>query len=243
MVFPAQYGAVATLLKFTRRDRPGGGRHQPLMTAFFQAADDYSCLPWLGAGLVGYVAALLAGWRVGGISGLAVGGALGALAALAPGWAIAWCAGDGHGVARAGPPGGASGGGRSAGRAAAVSGAVAGGGGAGGTARRVRFVRPGARHARPPRWAAPGNWRTDEEPAVSVLIDAVWRGTARKATDAELRQALVLARRNRVEGRLASLTRRNSRTSWGRPASPPSCSHATFTRWPTASIGRVFPPC
>ena len=67
----------------------------------------------------------------------------------------------------------------------------------------LRFVRPGARHARPPRWAVPGSWRTDEEPAVSVLIDAVWRGVARKATDAELHQALVLARRNRVEGRLA----------------------------------------
>jgi hypothetical protein len=37
----------------------------------------------------------------------------------------------------------------------------------------------------------------------SLLIDAVWRGDARDAGDVELQHALMLARRNQVEGRLA----------------------------------------
>jgi len=80
-VFPAQYGAMATLLKYTAVSGLAAGGVS-LVTAFFQAADDYSCIWWLGAGLAGYVAALLAGWRVGGITGLAAGGALGAMVAL-----------------------------------------------------------------------------------------------------------------------------------------------------------------
>ena len=81
-VFPAQYGAMATLLKYTAVTGLAAGGIS-LATAFFQAANDYSCLWWLGAGLAGYVGALLAGWRIGGIRGLAAGGALGAVAALA----------------------------------------------------------------------------------------------------------------------------------------------------------------
>lgn len=201
MVLPTQYGAVATLLRYTAVTGLAVGGIS-LITTFFQAADDYSCLWWLGAGLLGYIGALLAGWRVDGIRGLAAGGALGAAAALAlAGYRLV----------------------RRHGRAVlaqvplvepvvaaavlvvlrpypllwlAVASLV-------GLRAALRFVRPGARHARPPRWAVPGSWKTDEESAVSVLIDAVWRGAARKATDAELHQALVLARRNRVEGRLA----------------------------------------
>ena len=75
VVFPAQYGAVATLLKYTAVTGLAAGGIS-LVTAFFQAADDYSCLWWLVAGLAGYIGALLAGWRIGGITGLAVGGAL-----------------------------------------------------------------------------------------------------------------------------------------------------------------------
>ena len=82
LVLPAQYSAVATLLRYTAVTGLAAGGIS-LVTAFFQAADDYSCLWWLGAGLVGYIGALLAGWRVDGITGLAVGGALGAAAALA----------------------------------------------------------------------------------------------------------------------------------------------------------------
>jgi glycosyltransferase involved in cell wall biosynthesis/O-antigen/teichoic acid export membrane protein len=81
VVFPAQYGAMATLLKFTAVTGLAAGGIG-LMTAFFQAADDYTCLPWLGAGLAGYVGALLAGWRIDGITGLAAGAALGAVATL-----------------------------------------------------------------------------------------------------------------------------------------------------------------
>jgi len=79
VVFPAQYGAMATLLKFTALAGLAGGA-ACLLAAFFQAADDYSCLPWLAAGLVAYLGGLLAGWRLGGVTGLAAGGALGATA-------------------------------------------------------------------------------------------------------------------------------------------------------------------
>ena len=200
-VLPTQYGAVATLLRYTAVTGLAAGGIS-LVTTFFQAADDYFCLWWLGAGLVGYTGALLAGWRVDGISGLAAGGALGASAALA---LVGYRLVRRHGravlaqVPLAEPV-----------VAAAVlivlrphpllwlaTACLAG------LHAAVRFLRPGARHARAPGWAVLGNGRTDEEPAVSVLIDAVWRGTARKATEADLHQALVLARRNRVEGRLA----------------------------------------
>jgi O-antigen/teichoic acid export membrane protein len=200
-MLPTQYGAVATLLRYTAVTGLAVGGIS-LVTTFFQAADDYSCLWWLGAGLIGYTGALLTGWRVDGIRGLAVGGALGAAAALA---LAVYRLVRRHGLAvlaqvpLAEPV-----------VAAAVlivlrpypllwlavASLV-------GLHAVVRFVRPGARHARPPRWAVPGSQGTDEEPAVPVLIDAVWRRTARKATDTELHQALILARRNHVEGRLA----------------------------------------
>ena len=201
VVFPTQYGAVATLLKYTAVSGLAAGAIS-LVTAFFQAAGDYSFLWWLGAGLAGYVVGLLAGWRVGGITGLAAGGALGATAALAlTGYQLVRRHGRGvfAQVLLAEPV-----------AAAAVLIVLRpypllwlGAASLVGLHAATRFLRPGARHARVPRWAIPGNRRTYEEPAVSVLIDAVWRGTARKATDAELHQALVLARRNRVEGRLA----------------------------------------
>jgi glycosyltransferase involved in cell wall biosynthesis/O-antigen/teichoic acid export membrane protein len=81
VVFPAKYAAIATLLKFTAVAGLAAGGVD-LVIAFFQAADDFSCLPWLIAGLAGYVVALLTGWRAGGVTGLAAGAALGALAAL-----------------------------------------------------------------------------------------------------------------------------------------------------------------
>ena len=81
-VFPAQYGAMATLLKYTAISGLAVGGLS-LATAFFQAANDYSCLWWLGAGLACYVGALLAGWQIAGVTGLAAGGAAGAVAALA----------------------------------------------------------------------------------------------------------------------------------------------------------------
>ena len=81
LVFPAQYGAVAMLLKFTAVTGFGAGGIS-LVIAFFQAADDYSCLTWLLVGLVGYAADLIVGWLIDGITGLAVGGAVGTVSAL-----------------------------------------------------------------------------------------------------------------------------------------------------------------
>jgi hypothetical protein len=65
------------------------------------------------------------------------------------------------------------------------------------------LVRLGARHARAPQWAAAGHRRPEEESVSSLLIAVVWRGAPPRTTNAGLRQALELARRNRVEGRLA----------------------------------------
>ena len=200
-VFPAQYGAMASLLKLTAVAGLAAGG-VGLITAFFQAADDYSCLPWLGAGLAGYVAALLAGWWIGGITGLAAGAALGAAATLTLlGYRLVRREGCGllSRVPLVEPV------------VAAVvlvllrpypvlwlAAAILVGLHAG-----VRFLRPGARHARRPRWAAPWHRKIGDRPAVSVLTDTVWRGSAGKATDTELQDALALACRNRVEGRLA----------------------------------------
>lgn len=81
VVFSAQYGAVATLLKFTAITGFGAGGIT-LITAFFQAADDYACTKWLSVGVAGYALGLWAGWWAGGITGLAAGGAFGTLFAL-----------------------------------------------------------------------------------------------------------------------------------------------------------------
>jgi len=88
VMFPAEYGAVITLLKDTAVTGLAAGGIG-LTVAFFQAADDYACLARLGAGIAVYIAALLGGWWAAGIAGLAVGGALGAVAALALlGWRL-----------------------------------------------------------------------------------------------------------------------------------------------------------
>lgn len=200
LILSSQYGSVVTLLKYTALTGLAAGGVS-LVTAFFQAAGDYSVLRWLGAGLAGYVLALLAGWRVAGITGLAAGGTVGATVSLTlVGYRL--IRRQGFGVLALVPlvePG----------LAAVVLillrpypwpwlavAAVAG-------LRAVgRFVRPGARHVRGPRWAAAG-WRPGDEPASSLVIEVAWRGAAPRVTDADLRQALDLARRNRVEGRLA----------------------------------------
>jgi O-antigen/teichoic acid export membrane protein len=153
LIFPAQYGAVAMLLKFTAVTGFGAGGIS-LVIAFFQAADDYSCLTWLGVGLAGYAADLVVGWLIDGITGLAVGGAVGTVSALlltgyhlvqSQGYAVL------SRVALAEPV-----------IAAAVltvvrphlylwlAAALLVGLRAG-----IRFLRPGARHARGPRWVKP----------------------------------------------------------------------------------------
>jgi O-antigen/teichoic acid export membrane protein len=169
LVFPAQYGAVATLLKYTAvTGLATGGIF--LVTDFFQAADDYSSLRWLGAGMVGYVAGLLAGWRVDGVIGLAVGGALGAATAAAlMGYLL---------VRRYGR--------RVIARVPLVEPLVAAAilivlrpypslwlaaASVVGLHAVVRFLRPGARHRREPRWAAPRKASIEETPAIPLLID------------------------------------------------------------------------
>lgn len=204
-MFPVQYGAMAQLLKYTAVAYLAAGGIS-IVTAFFQAEGDYSCLPWLGAGLLGYTAALLTGWRIYGIVGLAVGAAIGSVAALTTlGYRL---------VRRQGP-----------GVFARVSliepvtatavlilvrqhpllwltAAVIVGSWAG-----VRFVRPGARHAGGPQWATRRRHRRapiNAEPSAALLLtEAVWRGSVPGASDTALLSALSLARRNRVEGRLA----------------------------------------
>jgi O-antigen/teichoic acid export membrane protein len=81
VAFPPDYSSMAVLLRFTAiAGLAAGGVN--LVTTFFQATDDYSCLWWQGAGLAGYVAALLIGWKAGGIIGLAIGSAAGAMFTL-----------------------------------------------------------------------------------------------------------------------------------------------------------------
>jgi O-antigen/teichoic acid export membrane protein len=153
LIFPAQYGAVAMLLKFTAVTGFGAGGIS-LVIAFFQAADDYSCLTWLLAGLVGYAADLVVGWLIDGVMGLAVGGAVGTVSALLL---------TGHHLVQ-------SQGYRVLSRVALIEPVVAAavltvvrphlylwlaaalliGLRAG-----IRFLRPGARHARGPRWVKP----------------------------------------------------------------------------------------
>jgi O-antigen/teichoic acid export membrane protein len=201
VMLPAQYGAVATLLKYTAVTGLAAGG-VTLVTAFFQAADDYSIVWWLGAGLVCYLGALLAGWRVDGIVGLAAGGAIAAAVSLA--LAVSRL------VQRQGR--------RVLGLVPVIEPAAAAAAlillrpypwlwlvaaSLAGLRAAARFVRPGARHVRGRRWAAAGRRSPEDDPATSLVIEAVWRGTSPKVTDAELGQALELARRNRVEGSLA----------------------------------------
>lgn len=153
LIFPAQYGAVAMLLKATAVTGFGAGGIS-LVIAFFQAADDYSCLTWLAVGLAGYAADLVVGWLIDGVTGLAVGGAVGTVSALLlTGYHLVQSQGYRalSRVALIEPV-----------LAAAVltvvrphlylwlAAALAIGLRAG-----IRFLRPGARHARGPRWMKP----------------------------------------------------------------------------------------
>ncbi len=206
-VFPAQYGAMATLLKFTAVAGLAVGGINMLAT-FFQATDDFSCLWWLGGGVIVYAVALLAGWRAGGITGLAIGSVAGTVIALAL-LGHRFVRRQGHGLLARFPLAGPA----VAATvlialrpfpvpwlvAATVVGLSAG----------VLFLRrPSSRDGPGSDGAAPGRWREAmkqirDQPGVSLLIDAVWRGDAHDATNAELQCALALARSNHVEGQLA----------------------------------------
>jgi O-antigen/teichoic acid export membrane protein len=207
-MFPAQYAAMATLLKYTAAVSLATGGLS-LLTAFFQAADDYSSIRWLAPGLAGYVVALLAGWRIHGIVGIAVGAVAGTMGALVLlGYRL--LRREGFAPFRAVPLTLAE-----TLAAAAVlfvlrphlylwlaAAALAG-------LRAVgRFLRPGARHKRSALWPAPkreaiAHAATVSQSPASLLTSVAWQATAPEAAPEELTEALALARLNRVEGCLA----------------------------------------
>ena len=203
IVFPTQYSSVSAILKYTALTGLAAGGIS-LATAFFQAADDYSFMRWLGAGVAGYAAALLVGWRIDGIIGLAAGGAISAFVVMI---FMSYRLVHRHGLVvlawvRLIEPGVVT--------AAlvllrpyqflwmAVASLV-------GLHAAVLFLRPVARHARIPRWAALHDPRTERPSSpISLLTDTLWRETAPPATQAEICDALTLGRLNRVEGLLAN---------------------------------------
>ena len=197
---------MAVLLRFTAiAGLAAGGVN--LVTTFFQATDDYSCLWWQGVGLAGYVAALLVGWEAGGVTGLAIGSALGAIFTLAlVGFRLLRRQGSRMiaGVPLAEPV-----------AVAAllillrpylvpwlVAATLVG------VRAAARFLRhsqsrqaPGPRKSLKHRREAMRN--TTREPALWLLTEVVWRARVPDATPGELERALALARRNQAEGRLA----------------------------------------
>ncbi|WP_328907901.1 hypothetical protein OG230_35610 [Streptomyces sp. NBC_00234] len=80
-VFPSEYSMMGSLLLFAAVSGFAIGGIN-LASTFFQAVNDRSCLRRQAAGLLVFVAALLAGWHIGGVLGLAIGGACGSVAAL-----------------------------------------------------------------------------------------------------------------------------------------------------------------
>jgi O-antigen/teichoic acid export membrane protein len=204
-VFPPDYSSMAVLLRFTAiAGLAAGGVN--LVTTFFQATDDYSCLWWQGAGLAGYAAALFAGWKTGGIAGLAIGSALGATFTLA---LLSYRLMRRQGVSTlAGVP---------LAEPAAVAALLillrpypipwlttAALVGARTAARFLRYSQ-----SREAMTSQLGKLRrkvmrnTPGEPALSLLTDVVWRRKVPGATPAELDRALAVARSNEVEGPLA----------------------------------------
>jgi O-antigen/teichoic acid export membrane protein len=203
-VFPSGYGSVDLMLKYTAVTGFAAGGIS-LVTTFFQAANDYSCLRWLGAGLGGYVIALIEGWRVDGVAGLAAGGALGSAVALA---AIVYRLVRSRGLvvlAWVRLPEAAM---------AAVALVLArpfwwlwlAVAFVCGLRAVTHFWRPGGRHEKLPKWATRHNAAIDEPVSVSsMLVDTVWRDDVPERSEEELNELLALGRLNRVEGRLAQL--------------------------------------
>ncbi|AVV45725.1 lipopolysaccharide biosynthesis protein [Streptomyces sp. ID05-04B] len=251
--FPADYSMMSTLAAFTAVTGFGIGAIN-LVVTFSQAADDYSCARRQIAGLVGYTLALLAGWRIDGVHGMAVGGAVGTFGALAlllhrlvrrrgkaflsrvplvepllmvgvlvllhpyPRlWLIAATAVGLRAVERflrrpgaPDPPEALS----ESAPSPRHDGARPDGAADGATAGPSRPAAARASSAIPPdesgtamthRSPQPPTLRTSpaQERPDHLLVEAVWRGNPPPTTDAALRRALLLARENQVEGRLA----------------------------------------
>jgi O-antigen/teichoic acid export membrane protein len=80
-VFPAGYSMMGVLTAFTAVTGFAIGAIN-LVVTFSQAVDDYACVRRQAVGLLGYTLALLLGWRIDGVHGMAVGGAVGSVGAL-----------------------------------------------------------------------------------------------------------------------------------------------------------------
>jgi len=202
--FPASYGSVDLMLKYTAVTGLAAGGIS-LITTFFQAANEYSCLKWLSVGLAGYVIALITGWRIDGAVGLAAGGALGSTIALViMGYrlvlsrglvVLAWIrlpesviAGAALVLTRSCWPLWLV--------VAFVFGLRAA----------IHFLRPSGRHEKLPRWATSHSAGIEQAASVtSLLIAAIWREDASERTEEQLSEMLVLGRLNGVEGKLAQL--------------------------------------
>jgi O-antigen/teichoic acid export membrane protein len=189
--FPSGYTMMGTLLPLTAVSGFALGALS-LMVTFSQAVGDYSCLRWQAAGLLCNAAALWIGWRAGGVLGLAIGAACGTTCAMALLLGRLLCQrGTGllAGIPVLEPV--VLGGLLLLLRAAPALWLIAA------TVTGVRAVTRFFRHQGTPEASGP------QAGASRLLIDAVWRNEARHADEDQLRQALVLARRNQVEGLLA----------------------------------------
>jgi len=202
--FPASYGSVDLMLKYTAVTGFAAGGIS-LITTFFQAANEYSCLKWLAAGLSAYVVALTTGWRIDGVVGLAAGGTLGSTAALMiMGYRLVLSRGlvvlASIRLLESGIAGAALVLTRSYWllwlAVAFVFGLRAA----------IHFLRPSGRHEKLPWWATTRSVGIDQAVSVtSLLIDAIWREDAPERTERQLNEMLALGQLNGVEGKLAQL--------------------------------------
>ena len=205
MLFPSQYAGIDVMLKYTAVTGFAAGGIS-LVTTFFQAANDYSCLRWLGVGLAGYVIGLLTGWQVDGVVGLSAGGALGSTVALVIiGWhlvrsrglvVLAWIRLLEPGIAIA-----ALALSRSFWYVWLVVACVFG------VRAVLHFLRPSHEDEKVPRWAgsSPDVGLGEPVSASAGLTDIIWRDNVTEKTDEQLNELLDLARENGIEGRLAQL--------------------------------------
>jgi O-antigen/teichoic acid export membrane protein len=211
-LFPADYFLLAACLRFTAIAGFAIGGVNLLVT-LSQATDDYRSARWQAAGVLAYVLALLAGWRADGVLGVAVGAACGSALALA---VLVHRMLRLHGrAALARPP---------LAEPLLLAGLLTllhphpglwlAAALAVGARAALRFLRrppaapanpglpPPGTEMRPSPVRQPASRHGAEQP-LHVLTEAVWRGRPLPADDDTLREALVLARRNQVEGRLA----------------------------------------
>lgn len=205
VVFPPGYEAMGRLLMFTAVSGLAVGGIN-LVSTFFQAVNDQSCVPRQAIGVLVFLGAVLVGWRLGGVQGFALGGSVGAVAALLllvhllirrqgsgafaePSLVEPLLVACVLVALRPVPVVWLV--------AAVATSALAA----------VRFLR---HRAHPPAVRASARTAADgpapgagDDDAVGLLLDAVWHHAPRPAGDEELRRALAVARRSGTEGLLA----------------------------------------